>query len=164
MASSSSLRSWPCSNTAAFSNDDLGKIRALFCCSLPRKLLSFIINIKYGIYTIIREIEPIEYCAYLRTLWRDYHRIRQMEGDALNHEDILAVLPDSRDDAKSLKEIAQAMGLDTSSYINWIRVERRLSSSLRSLARWGSVASDRRQGNEGPKFWYNAYWRTDLTK
>jgi hypothetical protein len=48
----------------------------------------------------------------------------------MNHDTILAVLPDSKDDAKSLKEIAHAMGLEISSYIDWIRIERRLSSSL----------------------------------
>jgi hypothetical protein len=41
----------------------------------------------------------------------------------------------SRDDAKSLKEIALAMELEMASYADWIRVERRLSSSLRPLAR-----------------------------
>jgi len=82
----------------------------------------------------------------------------------MNHEAILAVLPDSRDDAKSLKEIAQAMGFEISSYIDWIRIERRLSSSLRSLARWGWVALERRQREEGHRFWYNAYWKTDLAK
>jgi len=57
----------------------------------------------------------------------------------MNHEAILAVLPDSKDDAKSLKEIAQALGLEVSSYVDWIRIERRLSSSLRALTRWGCV-------------------------
>ena len=82
----------------------------------------------------------------------------------MNHEAVLAVLPDSKDDAKSLKEIAIEMGLDISSYIDWIRVERRLSSSLRSLTRWGWVALERRQREEGHKFWYkyNAYWKTEL--
>jgi hypothetical protein len=83
-----------------------------------------------------------------------------MEGDATNQEDILAVLPESRDDAKSLKEIALAMELEMSSYADWIRVERRLSSSLRTLARWGFVALEKRQKEEGHKFWYNAYWKT----
>jgi hypothetical protein len=79
----------------------------------------------------------------------------------MNHEAILAVLPDNKDDAKSLKDIAQAMGLDISAYIDWIRIERRLSSSLRALARWGYVAIDRRQREDGHKFWYNAYWKTE---
>ena len=83
-----------------------------------------------------------------------------MEGDATNQEDILAVLPESRDDAKSLKEIALAMELEMASYADWIRVERRLSSSLRALARWGFVALEKRQREEGHKFWYNAYWKT----
>jgi predicted transcriptional regulator len=82
----------------------------------------------------------------------------------MNQEAILAVLPDSKDDAKSLKEIANEMGLDITSYINWIRVERRLSSSLRTLARWGFVALERRQREDGQRFWYNAYWKTDPAK
>jgi len=83
-----------------------------------------------------------------------------MVEDVMNQEDILAVLPESRDDAKSLKEIALAMELEMASYADWIRVERRLSSSLRALARWGFVALERRQREEGHKFWYNAYWKT----
>ena len=67
----------------------------------------------------------------------------------------------SKDDAKSLKEIAKEMGLDITAYVDWIRVERRLSSSLRALTRWGYVALERRQREEGHKFWYNAYWKTD---
>ena len=80
----------------------------------------------------------------------------------MNQEDILAVLPDSKENAKSLKEIAQAMGFEISCYIDWIRIERRLSSSLRALARWGWVALERRQREEGHRFWYNAYWKTEL--
>jgi predicted DNA-binding ribbon-helix-helix protein len=53
----------------------------------------------------------------------------------MNHDAILAVLPDSKDDAKSLKEIANEMDLDINSYIDWIHVERRLSSSLRACFR-----------------------------
>jgi len=81
----------------------------------------------------------------------------------VNQEAILAVLPNSKDDAKSLKEIANEMGLDITSYVDWIRIERRLSSSLRALARWGFVALERRQREEGHKFWYNAYWKTGLS-
>jgi predicted transcriptional regulator len=82
----------------------------------------------------------------------------------MNHEAILAVLTDSKDDAKSLKEIAQDLGLEVSSYVDWIRIERRLSSSLRALARWGCVALERRQRERGHKFWYNAYWKTELAQ
>jgi predicted transcriptional regulator len=53
------------------------------------------------------------------------------------------------------------MGLEITAYVDWIRVERRLSSSLRALARWGLVALERRQREEGQRFWYNAYWKTD---
>jgi predicted transcriptional regulator len=84
-----------------------------------------------------------------------------MEWYAMNQEAILAVLPDSKDDAKSLKEIAQSLGLEMNSYVDWIRIERRLSSSLRTLARWGCVALERRQRDDGHKFWYNAYWKTE---
>ena len=94
----------------------------------------------------------------------NYHRIEQIEGDAVNQEAILAVLPDSKDDAKSLKEIAKEMGLEITAYVDWIRVERRLSSSLRALARWGFVALERRQREEGQRFWYNAYWKTELAE
>jgi predicted transcriptional regulator len=79
----------------------------------------------------------------------------------VNQEAILAVLPDSKDDAKSLKEIAKEMGLEITAYVDWIRVERRLSSSLRALERWGLVALERRQREEGQRFWYNAYWKTE---
>jgi predicted transcriptional regulator len=82
----------------------------------------------------------------------------------VNQEAILAVLPDSKDDAKSLKEIANEMGLDITAYVDWIRAERRLSSSLRALARWGYVDQERRQRDEGQRFWYNAYWKTELAE
>ena len=82
----------------------------------------------------------------------------------MNREAILAVLPHSKDDAKSLKEIAKEMDLDITAYVDWIRAERRLSSSLGALEKWGLVTCDRRQREEGHKFWYNAYWKTDPAK
>lgn len=85
-------------------------------------------------------------------------------GINLNSEAVLAVLPTSKEEAKSLKEIAQAIGLDVTSYVDWIRAERRLASSLRSLIKWGWVACDRRQNEDGHKFWYNAYWKTALAE
>jgi hypothetical protein len=80
----------------------------------------------------------------------------------MNHEAILAALPDNKEEARSLKEIAEVMGLDIATYIDWIRVERRLSSSLRSLIRWGWVACEERQREDGHKFWYNAYWKIEI--
>ena len=80
----------------------------------------------------------------------------------MNSEAVLAVLPNNKEDAKSLKEIAQAIGLDITSYVDWIRAERRLASSLRALIKWGWVACDRRQCDGGHKFWYNVYWRIEL--
>ena len=44
----------------------------------------------------------------------------------MNHEAILTVLPDSKEEAISLKQIAQAMGLKISSYTDQISVQRRL--------------------------------------
>jgi len=82
----------------------------------------------------------------------------------MNHDDILAVLPDSREEAKSIKEIAIAMGLETSSYVDWVRAERRLVRALGALTKWGWVAFDERQKEEGHKFWYNAYWKTELAR
>ncbi|MFB3766173.1 MAG: hypothetical protein ACE14P_13135 [Methanotrichaceae archaeon] len=72
------------------------------------------------------------------------------------------MLPSNKEEAKSLKEIAQAIGLDITSYVDWIRAERKLASSLRSLIKWGWVACDRRQRDGGHRFWYNVYWRTEL--
>ena len=79
----------------------------------------------------------------------------------LAFKSLRVVLPESRDDAKSLREIARDMELEMATYADWIRIERRLSSSLRALARWGFVDLERRQRENGQKFWYNAYWKTE---
>ena len=80
----------------------------------------------------------------------------------MNQEQILEILPANETDGISLKEIAQIMGLDTSSYATWIKAERSLSNALRRLMKWGFVASDRRQRCMGHKFWYNVYWRIEI--
>jgi hypothetical protein len=80
----------------------------------------------------------------------------------MNYEPLLAVLPDSKEDAKSRKEIALAMGLDISSHASWIREQRTLARVLRILVKWGWAACDRRQRNEGLKFWCNVYWKTEI--
>jgi hypothetical protein len=80
----------------------------------------------------------------------------------MNHEDILAALPESEDEARALKEIALKMGLNISSYVGWIRAERRLSSALRTLNKWGWVEYDRRQASGGHRFWHNVYWKTEI--
>ena len=67
----------------------------------------------------------------------------------MNQEEIMAVLSHSEAEAKSLREIAQTMGLETSSYASWIKAERGLSSILRKLKRWGFVACVRRQNVNG---------------
>lgn len=82
----------------------------------------------------------------------------------MDHEDILAVLPEDKKNAKSLREIAQAMDLEIITYVDWIRAERRLSRSLRALIKWGWVAADKKKMDGGHKFWYNVYWRTYSVK
>jgi len=51
----------------------------------------------------------------------------------MNHEEVLAVLPDRREDAKSIKEIAKAMDLEISSYVDCVRAERRLVRAFGAL-------------------------------
>lgn len=62
----------------------------------------------------------------------------------------------------SMRDIAEAMGLELTSYIDWIRAERGLARSLRALIKWGWVACERRQRDNGHKFRYNSYWKTEL--
>jgi len=80
----------------------------------------------------------------------------------MNHGMVLAALPNRVEECISMKEIAQAIGLEISTHTNWIRAERRLARSLRALIRWGWVAYDKRQRENGHRFWYNAYWKTEL--
>ena len=80
----------------------------------------------------------------------------------MNHEVVLAVLPDSESGAKSLKEIAEALGIDITRYADRIRASRNLSRVLRILIKWGWVAYARRQRVDGNKFWHNVYWKTEL--
>jgi hypothetical protein len=54
----------------------------------------------------------------------------------MNQESILAVLPDRSEDARSMREIAQAVGLEVCTYIDWIKAERCISRALRKLIRW----------------------------
>jgi len=43
-----------------------------------------------------------------------------------------------------------------------VRAERRLVRALGALIKWGWVACDERQKEEGHKFWFKAYWKTEL--
>ena len=69
----------------------------------------------------------IQYYRKIRPLTQNYEgRWRGLSlvpggsrRDAMNHDDVLAVLSDSKEEAKSIKEIAQAMGLEISSYVDW---------------------------------------------
>ena len=80
----------------------------------------------------------------------------------MSHETVLAALPNTKEEARSLKDIAEAIGLATSTHTDWIRAERRLARSLRSLIKWGWVSRDSRQSEKGHRFWYNVYWKTEL--
>lgn len=60
----------------------------------------------------------------------------------MNYEPILAVLPDNKEDAKSMREIALAMSLDISSHASWIREQRMLARVLRILIKWDWAACD----------------------
>jgi hypothetical protein len=76
-------------------------------------------------------------------------------------EVILAALPNSEAEAKSLKEIAQLIGLEISTHNDWLRAERSLARVLRILIKWGWVARDSRQRDDH-RFWHNVYWKTEL--
>ena len=80
----------------------------------------------------------------------------------MRHEVVLAALPNTKEEARSLKDIAEAIGLEISTHTDWIRAERRLARSLRSLIKWGWVSRDKRQSDNGHRFWYNVYWKTEL--
>ncbi len=54
----------------------------------------------------------------------------------MNPEDVLAVLPNSKDKAVSMKEIALAFGLYISSYTAMAKTKRQLSRILRGLIKW----------------------------
>jgi len=80
----------------------------------------------------------------------------------MTHETVLAALPHNEAEAKSLKDIAQEIGLAASTHTDWIRAQRSLSRVLRILIKWGWVSRDRRQRVNGGKFWHNVYWKTEL--
>jgi hypothetical protein len=56
----------------------------------------------------------------IRTRGRNLYPKRKQQpgiiGEPMDHESLLVFLPDSQEDAKSMKEIAQDMGLDISTY------------------------------------------------
>ncbi len=76
----------------------------------------------------------------------------------------MAVLPDNKDEAMSMKEIAIALGMEISSYTATAKTKRQLSRALRALIKWGWVACNQRQGENGHKAWHNAYWKTQIVK
>jgi hypothetical protein len=55
---------------------------------------------------------------------------------SINHEVVLAVLPSSKEEALSLREIAEAIGIEISTHMGWLRAERSLARTLRALIKW----------------------------
>ncbi len=82
----------------------------------------------------------------------------------MNPEAVLAVLPDSTEDALTLEDIALVLGLDTSSYTTMGRTKRQLARALRSLIKWGWVTYDIRQSENGHRAWHNAYWKIEMAE
>lgn len=82
-------------------------------------------------------------------------------AEILNREKVFAVLPYAESEAMSLKEIAMALGMDTSTYADRIRASHNLARVLRILIKRGWVACARRQRADGHKFWHNVYWRVE---
>ena len=80
----------------------------------------------------------------------------------MNQQEIMNILPHNESEAMSLREIAQAIGMDTSSYASWIKAEHSLAGILRKLIKWGFVSYVRRKNLEGHRFWYNLYWRNEI--
>jgi Zn-dependent oligopeptidase len=60
-----------------------------------------------------------------------------VEKNPLKHIGHSFSASNSKDDAKSLKEIANEMGPDITFYVDWICAERQIYRFLRALARWG---------------------------
>jgi hypothetical protein len=79
----------------------------------------------------------------------------------MDPEAVLAILPHSREEAKSSREIARAMDLKISSHNDWIRMQRTLARVLTVLIKGGRVDRDKRQNDDGHKFWHNVYWKTE---
>ncbi len=82
----------------------------------------------------------------------------------MNPEAVLAVLPNSKEDALTMEDIALALGLDISSYTAMGRTKHQLSRTLRSLIKWGWVAFDIRQSENGHRAWHNVYGQTELAE
>lgn len=79
----------------------------------------------------------------------------------MTHETVLATLLNSEAEAKSLKDIAQLIGLAIYTYTDWIRAERSLARVLRILIKLGWASRDRRQIIDH-KFRHNVYRKTEL--
>ncbi len=87
-----------------------------------------------------------------------------IDGVSVNSEDLLAVLPDNKDEAMSQKEITLALCQDSTSSIAMERKRRQIARALKSLIKWGWVVCDRRPGENGHEAFHNSYWKTDLAK
>lgn len=74
----------------------------------------------------------------------------------MNSDAVLAVLPDYKDQAMSMREITDALGLDSISYTDKRRTRQRLARALKVLVKWGQVSCELRQ--QGIHL-HNIYWK-----
>ncbi len=82
----------------------------------------------------------------------------------MNSEDVLATLPNNKDEAMSLKEITPALCQYSTSSTAMDRKRRQVARALKSLIKWGWVVCDRRLGENSHEAFHNAYWKIDLSK
>jgi len=74
----------------------------------------------------------------------------------MNPDAVLAVLPPHKDQAMSFREIAEALGLESSSHTDKHRKKQRLARALRVLVKWGQVSRELKQ--QGIHL-HNVYWK-----
>ena len=75
----------------------------------------------------------------------------------MNSDAVLAVLPPHKDKAMSFREIAEALGFDSSSsHTEKHRKKQRLARALRVLVKWGQVSRELKQ--QGIHL-HNVYWK-----
>ncbi len=75
----------------------------------------------------------------------------------MNPNDVLSILPDHKDQAMSMREIAEALGLDTDLNTDRRRTRQRLARVLRVLVKWGQASCETR---EKDMHRCNVYWKT----
>lgn len=74
----------------------------------------------------------------------------------MNPDDVLSILPNHKDQAMSMREIAGALKLDINSNTDRRRTRQRLARVLRVLVKWGQASCETRQKG---KYRCNVYWK-----